>query len=286
MQHHWTLRCKCNLLQTANKAAEDDGRSENMNITKIDFNSDLGEGVGTNPEQSDTQMLDIVTSANIACAGHAGDVDIMLATLRNAERENVVVGAHPGYADKANFGRAHISMSLAEIERLISEQVGLLIGMAALAGTRVHYVKPHGALANLAAADHGVASAIVRAVRAISVDLAILAISGTVLEQAAEAQGAKVFSEIFADRAYLPNGQLVPRSHAAALIKDPKAAADRLISYLETGKLPTLDGPQIALRGHSICVHGDNAGAVKMAALIRASLVASGVAIAPFIERP
>lgn len=259
-----------------------------MKISKIDFNSDLGEGVGTNPAHSDAQMLDIVTSANIACGGHAGDVDIMLATLKNAAQKNVIAGAHPGYADKPGFGRHPVPMSSKELERLISEQVGLLIGMATLAGTKVHYVKPHGALANLAAADPEVAKTIARAVRDISVDLAILAISGTALEQAARAAGTQVFSEIFADRAYLPNGQLVPRTHKDAMISDPKTAANRLLDYLDTGKLPTLDGPAIALKGHSICVHGDSAGALKMAEVIRAQLLANGVTIAPFLgaQRP
>lgn len=252
-------------------------------VVRIDLNSDLGEGFGPWPMGDDAAMLGAVTSANIACGGHAGDAETMFATLVLARDNGVVIGAHPGYADLAGFGRRIIPMSGPEIERMVATQLGALMGAAALAGAEVRYVKPHGALANLAADDAGVAAAIARAVRAISGDLAILAISGTLLEPAAEAEGLVVFSEIFADRGYLPNGRLVPRSHPAAMIKTPEAAADRLLGFLDSGRMPVLDGAPIALRGQSICVHGDSAGAVAMARHIRIALGAAGVEIAPFL---
>ncbi|HHY03174.1 MAG TPA: 5-oxoprolinase subunit PxpA, partial [Paracoccus sp.] len=187
---------------------------------RIDLNSDLGEGFGPWAMGDDGAMLDVVTSANIACGGHAGDPQTMFATLRQAVARGVVIGAHPGYPDREGFGRRVIPMQPAEIARMVAAQVGALQGVAALAGARVRYVKPHGALGNLAADDRAVADAIVAAVAALPGDLAVLAISGTELELAARAAGLSVFSEIFADRAYLPNGRLVPRSRVGAVLHD------------------------------------------------------------------
>jgi 5-oxoprolinase (ATP-hydrolysing) subunit A len=182
---------------------------------RIDLNADLGEGFGPWTMGNDAAMLDLVTSANIACGGHASDPETMFLTLSQAAARGVVVGAHPGYADREGFGRRVIPMSAAAIGRMVAAQVGALAGVAALAGTEVRYVKPHGALGNLAADDRGVAEAIVAAVAALPGHLAVLAISGTELELAARAAGMEVFSEVFADRAYLPNGRLVPRSRRA-----------------------------------------------------------------------
>lgn len=252
-------------------------------MIQIDLNSDLGEGFGPWTMGSDAAMLDVVTSANIACGGHASDPETMFQTLQLASARGVIIGAHPGYNDPMGFGRRIIPMAPAEIGRMIAAQIGALQGVAALAGARVAYVKPHGALANLAAADRDVSKAIVAAVQAIAPGLAILAISGTVLEQVARAAAVPVFSEIFADRAYLSNGQLVPRSHAHAVIHDPEAAVMRLLGFLETGMMPVLDGPPIPLAAQSICVHGDNPSAVQMAQLIRARLSAAGIGLAPFL---
>ncbi|MDH4390405.1 MAG: LamB/YcsF family protein [Aquabacterium sp.] len=250
---------------------------------QIDLNSDLGEGYGPWAMGDDAQILDCVTSANIACGGHAGDPETMFRTLRLAAERGVCVGAHPGYADREGFGRRIIPMQHAEIGRMVVAQVGALAALAQLAGTRVRYVKPHGALGNLAAADSAVAAAIVSAVQSLDPALAILAISGTCLEQAARAQGVPVFSEIFADRAYLPSGQLVPRSQPGAVLHDPVAAADRLIGHLQTGRMPVVGGDPIALRADSVCVHGDSAEATAMARHIRARLQAEGVRLAPFL---
>ena len=252
-------------------------------IRSIDLNSDLGEGFGPWPMGNDSAMLGIVTSANIACGGHASDPDTMYRTLCLARERGVIVGAHPGYADRQGFGRRVIPMAPDEIGRMVAAQVGALIGVAALAGARVRYVKPHGALANLAADDTKVANAIAAAIRALSPDLAVLAISGTALEQAARAKGAEVFSEIFADRGYLSTGRLVPRSRPGAMIHDAGAAAERLLAFLGSGRMPVVDGDPIALQAHSICVHGDGPVAVAMAQEIRARLGAAGVRIAPFL---
>jgi UPF0271 protein len=166
---------------------------------------------------------------------------------------------------------------------MVAAQVGALAGVAALAGASVRYVKPHGALANYAADRRDVSEAIVGAVRAMPGGLAILAISGTELELAARAAGVPVHSEIFADRGYLPNGRLVPRGTAGAMIHDPEAAAARLIAFLKTGLMPVVGGDPIPLAAHSICVHGDSPGALAMAAHVRARLLAEGVTLAPFL---
>lgn len=250
---------------------------------RIDLNSDLGEGYGPWAMGNDAAMLTLVTSANIACGGHASDPETMYQTLRLAAQNGVIVGAHPGYNDPLGFGRRVIPMAPAEVGRMVAAQIGSLQGVAALAGTRVAYVKPHGALANLAADDRAVADAIVTAVKAISPDLALLAISGTELEHAARAVGILVFSEIFADRGYLPNGRLVPRSQPGAMIHDPEAAAARLLSFLDSGLMPVVGGAPIPLAAQSICVHGDSPGAVEMARHIRSRLGAAGVSIAAFL---
>lgn len=251
---------------------------------QIDLNSDLGEGYGPWMMGDDARILDCVTSANIACGGHASDPETMYRTLRLAADRGVTVGAHPGYADREGFGRRIIPMAPDEIGRMVVAQTGALVAMARLAGTTVRYVKPHGALGNLAAADATVASAIVAAVQAMDPTLAILAISGTQLEQAARAAGATVFSEIFADRAYQPDGQLVPRSVPGAMLHDATAAADRLLAFLRSGRMPVLGGEPIALAAASICVHGDSPDATAMAWHIRARLEAEGVTVAPFLR--
>lgn len=251
---------------------------------RIDLNSDLGEGFGPWIMGDDAQMLSIVTSANIACGGHAGDPDTMFQTLVQARDNGVTVGAHPGYADRIGFGRRVIPMAPDDIARMCAAQIGAIQGVAALVGVPVSYVKLHGALANFAASDRAVADVIVGAVQKIDPAMAVLAISGTEVEHAARAAGVPVYSEIFADRGYLSSGQLVPRGQPGAMIHDADDAATRLLSFLETGKMPVVDGDPIQLAAHSICVHGDSPGAVAMARTVRARLTAEGVHIGAFLD--
>jgi UPF0271 protein len=253
---------------------------------EIDLNSDLGESFGPWTMGDDAAMLALVTSANVACGGHASDPETMYATVAEANARGVTLGAHPGYSDREGFGRRVIPMSEPEIERMVAAQIGSLMGVAALAGAHVRYVKPHGALGNLAADNGGVASSIARAVKAVSQDLAVLAISGTELEPASRNAGLAVYSEIFADRAYLSTGHLVPRNRPGAMIDDSAAAADRLLAFLDNDLMPTLDGAPIPLEAHSICVHGDSDGAVAMAQTIRVRLAASGLAFRSFLAPP
>ncbi|MFC3182197.1 LamB/YcsF family protein [Cypionkella sinensis] len=250
---------------------------------RIDLNSDLGEGYGPWVMGDDAAMLGLVSSANIACGGHASDPETMFQTLRLAAQNGVSIGAHPGYSDPLGFGRRVIPMAPAEVGRMVAAQIGSLQGVAALAGARVAYVKPHGALANLAADDRSVADAIAQAVKVVSPDLALLAISGTALEDAARAAGIAVFSEIFADRGYTPAGRLVPRSQPGAMIHDAQAAVTRLLAFFDTGLMPVVGGDPIPLAAQSICVHGDSPGAVAMAREIRSRLTAAGVTIAAFL---
>lgn len=251
----------------------------------IDLNSDLGESFGPWVMGDDAAMLSCVTSANIACGGHASDPETMFATLLLAKQSGVVVGAHPGYNDREGFGRRIISMLPEHVGRVVVAQIGALQALAALAGVKVQYVKTHGALGNLAAADLEVANAVVSAVQQLDPGLAMLVISGTQLAVAAKAHGTKVYSEVFADRGYLSSGQLVPRSQPGAMIHDVSQATERLLGFLETGLMPVIDGEPIPLEAESICVHGDSAGAVTMARELRSRLEAEGIRLASFVAR-
>lgn len=251
---------------------------------RIDVNADLGEGFGPWRLGDDAALLTVVTSANVACGGHAGDPDTMFTTAELARAQGVVVGAQPGYTDRVGFGRRIIPMTPAEITRMVAAQVGGLIGVAGLAGVSVRYVKAHGALANLAARDRSVADAIVEAVRSFDPPPAVLAISGTEIEHAARGAGLDTYAEIFADRGYRPDGQLVPREAPGALIDDPAQAVARLIEFLDTGRMPTVDGGSIPLEAHSVCVHGDTPGAVDLARAVRHQLTAHGVQVRPFLD--
>ena len=250
---------------------------------QIDLNSDLGESFGPWQMGNDPEMLKVVTSANIACGGHASDPETMFETLKLAKDNNVIVGAHPGYNDKEGFGRRVIPMQPVEIGRMVAAQIGSLMAVAALVGVKVAYVKPHGALGNLAARDKDVATEIVKVVAQIDKKLSILAISGNELEHAARAFDVPVYSEIFADRGYLSSGQLVPRGQDGAMIKDADEAADRLLAFMKDGLMPVIDGDPIKLNAHSICVHGDSPTAVAMAQTIRQKLTADGISIKPFL---
>lgn len=254
-------------------------------MTRIDLNADLGESFGPWVMGADADMLDIVTSANVACGGHAGDSKTMFEVLTMAAEKGVSVGAHPGFEDKEGFGRRRLPLTRLEIKRLIAAQVGALKGVAGLTGAQVRYVKPHGALGNWAAEDSGVAEAIAMAVKHSAPDCAILAISGTELEKASKHLKIETFSEIFADRGYADNGNLVPRSEAGAIISDPEAASERLIRFFETGDMPTVSGGSVRLDAHSICIHGDSPHAVAMGVSIRERLVQQGFVLKPFIDR-
>lgn len=249
---------------------------------KIDLNSDLGEGYGAWSMGDDAAMLGIVSSANLACGFHAGDPLTMLATVREAAARGVAIGAHVSYPDRVGFGRRPMEVSHAELVADVIYQIGALQGICASAGTRVSYVKPHGALYNTIAVDPKQGAAVIEGIRAVDPALALMGLAGSqILAQAAEA-GLPTIAEAFADRGYRPDGQLVSRRDPGAVLHDPDTVAARMLRLATEGEIEAADGSVLRLRADSICVHGDSPGAVAMAARIRAVLLAGGVTIAAF----
>jgi UPF0271 protein len=252
------------------------------NARRIDLNADLGEGFGAWRMGDDAAMLGLVTSANVACGFHAGDPDIMAATFTRAREQGVALGAHVGFPDLAGFGRRPMAMTPREIERAVAYQIGAAQAVAALAGARVTYVKAHGALANAAERDAAVANALARATRAVDPALVLLAIALSQQVLAGERAGLAVAHEIFADRAYVDDGRLQPRSEPGAVITDAGVAIARVREMLAEGALVTVSARRLKTPIDSVCVHGDTAHAVDMARALRAGLEAEGYALSAF----
>jgi UPF0271 protein len=253
---------------------------------KVDLNCDMGEGFGPWPMGDDEAMLDIVSSANIACGFHAGDPSIMFRTAEIAKRKGVAIGAHPGFNDLHGFGRRFIrGDSPAEIERMIAYQIGAMQAVASLAGHKVTYVKVHGALNNMANEDEDLALAIARAIKGIDASLINVCMPGLLMEKASDKLGVKVVREIFADRTYEDNGTLTSRKKPGSVLHDADAAAERVLSMLQDKAVTTTSGKRIPVEIDTICVHGDEPTAVAMARTVRQKLEANGVVIAPFSER-
>jgi 5-oxoprolinase (ATP-hydrolysing) subunit A len=251
-------------------------------VATVDLNSDLGEGFGAYKCGDDDAMLLIVTSANVACGFHAGDPEIMARTFRAARQRNIAIGAHPSLPDLWGFGRRRIPFSTGEIERLVAYQIGAAQALAAYAGHRITYVKPHGALSNISEAEREVADAIARAMKAVDPSLVFLAIACGEHGKAADAHGLATVAEIYADRGYTEAGRLMPRGQPGALIEDPEEAAERVLAMVDAGAVITHAGMRLKTPIGSICTHGDSPNAVAMARLVRARLEAAGVSIAPF----
>ncbi len=248
----------------------------------MDINSDLGESFGAWRMGDDAAMLDIVTSANVACGFHAGDPAGILDTLRAAAQRGVAVGAHVGYPDLAGFGRRAMDPSSRELVADVVYQIGALQGLAAAAGTRVRYVKPHGALYNTIAHDQRQAGDVITAMLALDPGLALLALAGSPLIGWARARGLRVVAEAFADRAYHDDGTLVSRRQPGAVLHDADAIAARMLRLVQTGEVESITGRGVRVQADSICVHGDSPGAVDAARAIRARLAQAGVALRPF----
>ena len=251
-------------------------------MARIDLNSDLGEGYGAWTMGDDAAMLAVVSSANVACGFHAGDPAGILSTLREAAARGVAVGAHVGYPDRVGFGRRPMDVAPADLEADVIYQIGALQGLARAAGTRVSYVKPHGALYNTIAHDARQAAAVIAGVRAFDPSLVLMGLAGAPVLAQAQAAGLAVMAEAFADRAYQPDGQLVSRREAGAVLHDPALVAARMLRLATEGVIEAVDGSSLRLEAGSICVHGDSPGAVAMARQIRETLVQAGVTIAPF----
>ncbi|WP_410665708.1 LamB/YcsF family protein [Amycolatopsis sp. lyj-84] len=250
----------------------------------MDLNSDLGEGFGAWKMGDDDAMLDIVTSANVACGFHAGDPSVMRRVCERAAERGVVIGAHVAYRDLAGFGRRAMDVAPADLTDDVLYQIGALDAFARAAGTRVRYVKPHGALYNTASVDPEQAAAVVEAIRRFHPTLALLCPPGSEMAVQAEKAGFPSYTEAFADRAYTPEGLLVSRKLPGAVLHDADEVADRAVAMAITGKVVAADGTELTLQPHSLCVHGDTPGAVELARRIRAGLSASGVHIGSFLE--
>ena len=248
----------------------------------IDLNSDLGEGYGPWPMGDDAAMLDIVSSANIACGFHAGDPAGLLAVLRQAAARGVAVGAHVSYPDRVGFGRRSMDVAPDDLTADVIYQIGALQGLARAAGTRVSYVKPHGALYNTIADDSRQADAVIAGVKAVDPSLVLMGLAGAPVLDRARAAGLSVVAEAFADRAYTAAGALVSRKQPGAVLHDPDLIAARMLRLATEGVLEAEDGSTLRLQADSICVHGDSPGAVAIAARVRDALIAGGVTIAPF----
>lgn len=250
---------------------------------RIDLNSDLGESYGAWRLGDDEAMLDVVTSANVACGFHAGDALTLRRTCAAAGERGVVVGAQVGYNHLAGFGRWRIDMPSAALTADVIYQIGALDGLCRAAGTRVRYVKPHGALYNTAAVDERQAKAVVDAIVSYDVSLPVVGLPGSVLLGVAQEAGLAVVREAFADRGYTSDGLLTSRQDPGALLHDPAEVAARMVRMVTEGRLTAVDGTDVEVAADTVCTHGDSPGAVEIARAVRAGLAQAGVVIAPFV---
>ncbi len=248
----------------------------------LDLNSDLGESFGQWVLGDDEAMLGLVSSANVACGFHAGDPTTLRRTSAIAAERGVVVGAQVGYRDLAGFGRRFIDVAPGELADDVVYQIGALDGMCRVAGTAVRYVKPHGALYNAIVHHEEQAGAVVAAVRDYSPDLPVLGLPGSAFLRAAEQAGLRAVPEFFVDRGYTPEGTLVPRREAGALLHDPEEVTARVLRLVSDGVVAAVDGSDVPVRAASACVHGDSPGAVEMARAVRAGLAEAGVTVRAF----
>ncbi len=253
-----------------------------MTRPRIDLNCDLGESFGPDPLGHDALVMPSITSANVACGYHAGDATVMRHTSRLALEYGVAVGAHPGFPDRAGFGRRHSQASPSEIGDMVVNQVAALSRIVVSEGGRLRHVKPHGALYNMAATDRRVADAVAMAVASVDADLVLFGLSGSCLLAAGRAAGLVVASEVFADRAYDRDGRLVSREIPGAVIDDASIAVKRAVQIATEGQVAAITGESVALLAETICVHGDTKGSADLAAAIRGGLDVAGVEVASF----
>ena len=240
----------------------------------VDLNADLGEGSG-----HDNELFELISSASIATGFHAGDSDTMHAAVWAAKEHGVAVGAHPSFFDRENFGRKELKMSNEEVFDAVAYQLGIFQAIASALDVRPNHVKPHGALYNMAVRDPELADAIARAIKSVDPKLILFAPDNSELARAGEAHGVQIAREIFADRNYLNDGWLVPRTRPDALLRDPEEAAHRVFRMLREGKVRSVESRDVDVRGETICVHGDTPGAVEFACELRTQLEREGVSI-------
>ena len=246
----------------------------------VDLNADLGEGSG-----HDSELFELITSANIATGFHAGDSDTMHAAISEAKQHGVFVGAHPSFFDRENFGRKELTIPAEEVFDAVAYQLGIFQAIASALGVQPNHVKPHGALYNMAVHDAKLADAIARAIASVDPKLILFAPDKSALTRAGEGHGLQIAREVFADRNYLNDGWLVPRTRPDALLHNPKEAAQRVLRMLREGKVRSVEGSDVDVRGETICVHGDTPGAVEFARELRTQLEREGVGISTLRSR-
>lgn len=251
----------------------------------VDLNADMGESYGAWRLGDDAALLEVVTSANIACGFHAGDPDVMAATMANAHRNGVGIGAHPGFRDLAGFGRNRMQVPAETLANDVRYQLGAALGMAASVGATVRHLKLHGALANMCAEDEALARACYQAALSVVPDLTIMVIAATAQERAAKALGCRWVGEIFADRAYNDDATLVDRSIPGAVIHDPKVAGQRMVDMVKAQAIITDSGKHIETPIDTICLHGDTPTAVQIAAEVRSALEDAKITVTQFAGR-
>ena len=247
---------------------------------RIDLNSDLGESFGPWPMGQDAALMESITSANVACGFHAGDPGVMRQTIALAKDKGVGVGAHPGFPDLVGFGRREIAASPSEVEDLVLYQISALAGMARAQGARLQHVKAHGALYNMACRNRSLADAIARAVAAFDRELILFGLPNSELLRAGTAAGLSVAAEVFADRAYDPDGALTSRSKPGSVIHDARQVVARAVRMVTERTVVAIDGSVIRLEADTICLHGDTTGAAELARAVRAGLEKAGVEVA------
>ncbi|MDH4064614.1 MAG: LamB/YcsF family protein [Acidobacteriota bacterium] len=247
---------------------------------RIDLNSDIGESFGAWAMGQDAALAPLITSANVACGFHAGDPGVMRATVRLAHTHGVAVGAHPGFPDLGGFGRREMRCTPQEVEDLVVYQIGALAAVARTEGVRLQHVKAHGALYNMACRDEALAAAIARATATVDPDLILFGLPHSPLLQQGARLGLRVAAEVFADRAYSPDGSLVSRSRAGSVIEDEGVVVERALRMATAHSVAAIDGSVIQLEADTICVHGDTPGAARLAGAIRRALEGRGVHVA------
>lgn len=248
----------------------------------VDLNADMGESFGPWKMGDDLALLQSVTSANIACGFHAGDPDVMARTIKAAHEKGIGIGAHPGFPDLQGFGRRPMSVPLDSLGNMVRYQIGAAQAMARACGASIRHLKLHGALSNIAAGDRTVALACYRAALSVAPDIIVVAMAASQQQAAAQELGCKSALEIFADRAYNPDGSLAARGTTGAVIHDPGKIARRVTGMLRAGAIIAADGTRIATRIDTICLHGDTASASKIAKRVRDALQSEGIKAAPF----
>lgn len=251
-------------------------------IKTVDLNADMGESFGPWVMGNDLALLDIVTSANIACGFHAGDADVMAKTMAAAQARGVGIGAHPGFDDLQGFGRQRMTLNAKSLGNLVQYQLGAVLALAKANGGMVRHLKLHGAMANMAAEDKAMALTCYRAVLAVSPDIIVMVLAGTAQQEAAAELGCKVACEIFADRAYNDDATLVDRALVGAVIHDADYAAKRMVEMVSSGAIISQSGKVIPTRIDTICLHGDTPEAVSIASQTRAALADAGIKLAAF----